>query len=223
MARTKTLTRATGRCLIAFSLLSSLTGFTAVHKLGKITQAEGEITYLNFTPPHPITNVKVNQQLLTDGSYLTQDESFLTVLLFDGSWLRVSPKSKIAAEFDPNSKTLTIHLFTGSLKALINTNENGKKIEKLIVKSSGATFETVEAKFTVSRNTVSDLSSVYVEKGTVLSTQHLQNNKTDVELVHSRETTTINDLDSDIESPRKMTDKELKFLHPSFYLKKNKS
>lgn len=220
MVRTKTLTRAAGRCLIALALTLSFSLQATGHKLGTITQIDGEVTYLNFMPPHALKQVKMKNHLLTDGSYLTQDNSFFTVKLFDGSWLRVSPKSKIAFEFTPDNKTLTIHLFSGSLKTLFSSELNNKKLEKLVIRSAGATFETVEGKFTVSRNTVNDVSSVYVEKGTVIASQYVLNDKKDMELVHARETTAINDRDTDIESPRKMTDKEIKFLHPSFYLKK---
>lgn len=223
MDRTKTLARATGRCLIALSFTLSLSLQAAGHKLGRITQIDGEVTYLNFMPPHALKQVKMKNHLLDDGSYLTQDNSFFTVKLFDGSWLRVSPKSKISAEFEPATKTLTIHLFTGSLKALFSSELNGKKLEKLIVKSASSTFETVDGKFTVSRNTVNDVSNVYVEKGTVIATQYVHNERKDSEIVHTRETTTISDRDLDVESPRSMTDKEIKYLHPSFYLKKENS
>ena len=87
-----------------------------------------------------------------------------------------------------------------------------------LLQSAGATFETVGAKFTVTRNLLTDQSSVYVEKGTVVATQYVQYQKQDMELVHAKEKTTINDREKDVESPRKMTDKEIHFLNPKNYL-----
>jgi len=189
--------------------------------LGTITQAEGEITFLNFAPPHQVKQVKVQEILQTDGSYLTQDTSFMTVELFDGSWLRVSPKSKFTLEYLASSKTILVHLFSGSVKILFSTHLNKNEAQKIIVKSADTLFESVEGKFTISRNIVSDISNVYVEKGTVIATKYVHNERKDSEIIHARETASIKDIDTNIESPSRMTDKEIKFLHPSSYLNRS--
>ncbi len=190
----------------------------ATHQLGVITHLEGEITYLDFIKEKTIINVKEKDQLQTDGSYLTHDDAYFNVHLFDGSWLRLNPKSKISLEFNPETKELTIFLLTGSMKVLLEQDRKEKLLEKVIVQSAGATFETVGSKFTVTRNLLTDQSSVYVEKGTVIATQYVQYQKKDMELVHAREKTTINDRENDVESPRKMSEKEIHFLNPKNYL-----
>lgn len=217
MDRTKTNTRNAICCLIAVLILCAPKAMSAGHQLGLITQLNGEITYLDFLKYKTLNNVKEKDQLQTDGSYLTHDDAFFNVHLFDGSWLRLNPKSKISFEFHPETKTLTIFLLTGSMKLLLDKDRKEKQLEKVIVQSAGATFETVGAKFTVTRNLLTDQSSVYVEKGTVIATQYLQYQKQDMELVHASEKTTINDRENDVESPRKMTEKEIHFLNPKNY------
>ncbi len=224
MVRKKTYTRVAASCLIGGLLLFPLSGFTAPFNLGQVTQAEGDITFLDFAPPHhKISNVKESTKFITDGSYLTKDDSFLTVQLFDGSWLRLSPRSKVSAEFDPTGKVITLHLFTGSVKLLISSSQNGEAVQKLVVKSADALFEATEGKFSVVRNPITNVSSVYVEKGMVLAMQNGSSQNNEVKLVHREETTSLKDRDVDFESPRKMTEKEIKFLHPSSYLKGKKS
>ena len=193
MDRTKTNTRNVICCLIAVLSLCAPKAMSAGHQLGLITQLDGKITYLNFFKIKTLTTVKEKDHLQTDGSYLTHDNAFFNVHLFDGSWLRLNPKSKISLEFDLETKTLTIFLLTGS------------------------TFETVDAKFAVTRNLLTDQSAVYVEKGTVIATQYLQYQKQDMELVHASEKTTIHDRGNNVESPRKMSDKEIHFLNPKNY------
>ena len=218
MDRTKTLTRNAICCLITTHLLFAPKAMSASHQLGIISQIEGEITYLDYLKVKTVTNVKEKDQLQTDGSYLTHNNAYFNVHLFDGSWLRLNPKSKISLEFYPETKTLTIFLLTGSMKILLDIDRKEKQLDKVIVQSAGATFETVGAKFTVTRNLLTDQSSVYVEKGTVVATQYVQYQKQDMELVHAKEKTTINDREKDVESPRKMTDKEIHFLNPKNYL-----
>ena len=218
MDRTKTLTRNAICCLITSLLLFAPKAIGADHQLGIIKQIEGEITYLDYVKVKTVSKVKEKDQLQTDGSYLTHNDAYFNVHLFDGSWLRLNPKSKISLEFYPETKTLTIFLLTGSMKILLDIDRKEKKLEKVIVQSAGATFETVGAKFTVTRNLLMDQSSVYVEKGTVVATQYVQYQKQDMELVHAKEKTTINDREKDVESPRKMTDKEIHFLNPKNYL-----
>jgi hypothetical protein len=219
MVGTKKSTRNAGRSLIAALLLTPVLVKAEPYKLGVVTQAEGEISFLDFTPPHHrLKTIKAKHTFLTEGSYLTQDDSFLTVRMFDeSSWLRLSPRSKLAPEFNPKNKTLIIHLFTGSVKVLFSSTLSQEKITKIVVKSADGSFESSEGKFTVVRNNITDTSRVYVEKGTVVSSFNSDSSQ-DLEIVHAQETTTITDRQSEVPSPRKMTEKELRFLHPSKYL-----
>jgi ferric-dicitrate binding protein FerR (iron transport regulator) len=223
MVRRKKSSRITGRSLIGLLFLSPFFLHAGTFNIGHITQAEGEITFLNYAPPHGLVHVEKKQRLLTDGSYLTQDSSFMTVNFFDNSWLRVSPKSKFAVEYQPHSSIILIHLFSGSVKILFSTHLNKNKVQKLIVKSADTVFETVDAKFSVIRNPVLDLNSVYVEKGIVIASQFIQNEKKDMEIVHAREMVSVKDNETNIESPTAVTEKQLKFLHSSQYLKQPKS
>jgi ferric-dicitrate binding protein FerR (iron transport regulator) len=208
---------------ISIAILFPLNSLAGTFNLGKITQAEGEITFLNFAPPHQLNKVSIKERLQSDGSYLTQESSFMTVELFDGSWLRVSPKSKFTLEFQPTSKVILVHLFSGSVKILFSTHLNENQVQKIIVKSADTLFESVDAKFSVVRSPLTDTNSVFVEKGTVMAIQHVFNEKKDVELVHAKETASVKDNQMDIESPRQMSEKEIDFLHPSHYLKLNKA
>jgi hypothetical protein len=220
MDRTEKNSRNAGRSLIFAFFFLSFVAKAQPYKLGVVTQAEGEISFLEYAPPHHrLKTIKPQQTFLTDGSYLSQDDSFLTVRLFDEtSWLRLSPRSKFSAEFRPTNRTLTIYLFTGSIKVLFSSILSQKKIDKVVVKSADGSFESTEGKFTVVRNNIADTSSVYVEKGTVMSS--LNNETSQILLmVHAQETTSITDRRNEVASPRKMTDKELNFLHPSKYLK----
>ncbi len=191
--------------------------------MGNVTQAEGEISFLHFSPPHKLVQVKPMEQVSTNGSYLTQESSFLTMKLFDGSWLRISPRSKFTIEFQPYTKAILIHLFSGSIKILFSNHLNNKIVEKIIVKSADTLFESVEAKFSVVRSPLIATNSVFVEKGTVVVIQHVFNEKKDIEIVHAKETASVKDNELDIESPREMSEKEINFLHPSRYLKEMKT
>lgn len=205
--------------MILFSALATAQEF----KIGQITQAEGESTFLHYTPPHELKQVKSNEPVLMGGSYLTQDTSFITIEFFDGSWLRINPKSKLSIEFLPHSKQILIHLFTGSIKTLFSSKLSSEGMEKIIVKSAGTLFETVGAKFSVVRNPLTSTNSVFVEKGSVVTIQHVANERKDMEIVHTNEMTSVRDNDQDIKSPRKMSEEEVKYLHPSKYLKQTKT
>ena len=223
MVRTKKYLRAAVCSLVILILLAPLKTEAVTHQLGLVTQAKGDITFFNFNLHNQVLQVKKQDLLFSDGSYLSQDNSFLVVKLFDGSYLRLNPKSKMALEYAPDLKILRIFLFTGSLKALITQTKKDNRLEKIIVQSGGALFEASESKFTVSRNMISDVSSVYVEKGAILASQTVLGEKKDMELVHQKETLSIWDKDLDIKSPRKMRDKEIQYLHPSRYLEKSTS
>lgn len=210
-------------CLILITCFTTFNVQANSHSVGQFTQVSGEVTFFNFTGLRKVSSVSEREKLVTEGSYLTKDNSFFTANLNNEGWLRVSPRSKIAMEYDPNSKTLKISLFTGSLKVLISSTDKMTFLDRVIIQSAGATFEAVDAKFTISRNNLEDTSSAYVEKGAVLATQYIQYEKKDSEILHSNETTTINDRVEDISSPSKMTNKEIKFLHPSQYLKNSRT
>lgn len=210
MVRKKTHSRITNGSLITFALLLTTLSWGGPFKIGEITQVEGESTYYNYLPPRAVKTVKRNAQAATDGSYLTQENAFLTFKLLGSNYLRLNPKSKISLEYDAKEKFLTIHLFSGSFKALFT--------EKVLVKSADTLFETVNAKFSVVRNTLGDNNSVYVEKGSVIMSQYVGSEKKDMEVIHAKESTSVADNSSDIEAPKKLTDKEIQFLHPSFYL-----
>lgn len=180
------------------------------------------MTYLEFSAPYRLHNLKEEHKFITEGSYLSQEESFLTVQLFEGSWLRLSPRSKISPEFDPKTKTITIHLLTGSVKILFSSILNSHAVEKIVVKSADAQFEVAEGKFTVVRNSLVDLSSVYVEKGAVVASSLFQSAKSETEVVHAGETLSVQDRDTELESPRKMSQKEIEYLHPTKYLNTKK-
>ncbi len=209
-------------CLILITCFTTFNVQANSHSVGQFTQVTGEVTFFNFTGLRRVSSVSETEKLVTGGSYLTQDDSFFTANLNNEGWLRVSPRSKIALEYDPNTKTLKISLFTGSLKALISSTDKMNFLDRVIIQSAGASFEAVDAKFTISRNNLEDTSSAYVEKGSVLAWQSIQHEKKDSEILHNNETTTISDRIQDISSPRKMTNKEIKFLHPSHYLKSTK-
>jgi hypothetical protein len=147
----------------------------------------------------------------------------MTIKFFDGSWLRVSPKSKFTVEYQPQASIILVHLYTGSIKILFSNHLNKNKVQKIIVKTTDTLFETVDGKFSVIRSPVLDMNSVYVEKGTVLTTQHVLNKRKDMEIVHTGEMVSVKDNESDIESPTKMSEKEMKFLHSSKYLKNAKT
>ena len=191
--------------------------------IGNITQAEGESTFFHYLPPQRLIQVKKDQNVRMGGSYLTQDSSFITIKFFDGSWLRISPKSKISIEYLPESKQILIHLFTGSVKTLFSRKLSQGGILKFVVKSADTFFETVGAKFSVVRNAVSNTNSIYVEKGSVIIIQNVANERKDMEIVHRNEMTSVKDNEHDIMSPRKMSEGEVKFLHPSKYLKQTNS
>lgn len=221
MDRRKTYTCFKFSCL-AFLFTLNLWASETSFLLGKVTQAQGEITFLPYTPPYKVKAIGLHHRLLPEGSYLTQDNAFFTMQLFDGSWVRVSPNTKFAYEYDPQAKNLTMNLFTGSAKILFSTTRNKNKLQRFIVKSGDAVFETVEGKFSVVRNTLTNTSSIYVEKGTVTVTQGILP-ESKMEIVHSKETTALKDRNLGIPTPRMMTEKELKYLHSARYLKLKKS
>lgn len=211
------------KILTSILLLASFSVWSQDFTVGHITQAEGESTFLHYAPPHKLIKVKKDAAVLLGGSYLTQESSFITIKLFDGSWLRASPKSKFSLEFLVHSKQIVVHLFSGSLKILFSNKLNEQRLIKLAVKSADTLFETVDAKFSVVRNPLTNTNSVFVEKGSVVVTQYVAFERKDMEIVHQNEMTFVKDNDHDIMAPRKMSQGEMNFLHPSKYLKQSKT
>ena len=206
-------------CLTLIILSFSTEALSQIFEVGVITQLEGEVSFLEFAPPHKINQNKVQDKLLTGGSYLAKDDSYITVKIFDESYLRLNPKSKISLEYSPDAKELKIFLFNGSLKAILGQSPKSR-LEKMIIHAGGSQFESTAAKFTVSRNPIKDSSSVYVEKGVVIAHLFQRDQKKDSEIIYQNETTTVIDTDSEISESRNMKEKEIKFLHPSKYLPK---
>ncbi|MGE3611375.1 MAG: FecR domain-containing protein [Bacteriovoracaceae bacterium] len=191
-------------------------------KLGAVTQLHGEVTFFPFHLPNKLKHLQVNDILNEKGSYLTYEDSFMTVKLFDGSFLRLSPKSKFSLEFNASQKIYTLHLFTGSIKILFSQKLSAGKAEKLIVKSGDTEIETTEGKFSVVANPVMDLVNCYVEKGLVSVISLSQGERKDFAYVHRNETVSVEESNHDVSVPRKISDKELQFLHGSSYLKLEK-
>ncbi len=192
------------------------------YRIGQITQLEGQVSFYDYFKKQ-IIPLKIGDEIFTTGSYLVVDHSFMTVKVVGRNYVRLNPKSKMSLEYDPETKTLKILLLAGSVKALKFKSKDAA-IDKIFIQSGASTFETTEGKFSVHRNLLEDSSSVYVEKGIIIAGQTINQLKTDMEIVHHGETLTVNDRQTDINSPRKMKDKEIKFLHPSFYLNsKNKT
>jgi ferric-dicitrate binding protein FerR (iron transport regulator) len=187
-------------------------------ELGAITQTQGEATYFPFFPPFEVQTLKTQDKIKEKGSYLTQENAYFTMKLFDGSWVRISPKTKLTFEFDPTEKILVVHLYTGSLKILFSTQLNQNKIHKLMVKSSGLSFESVDGKFSVVRNLLTDETSVYVEKGAVVATRGNEDQK-GMQPVHGQESLTLKDREQGLGTPLKLSEKEIKFLNSKFYLR----
>ena len=200
-------------------LLFPVVTFAANFPIGKVTQLKGSITYLNYAPHSAVKPVALKQEAMTDGSFLTQDSAYMVITLFDGSYIRLNPKSKISFEYDEASGTITTHLYSGSIKVYFHHPVPNPKAQKIIVKSADTSVETVEAKFSVVKSLLEDTSSVYVEKGAALVSLFEGPEKKDSEIVHAREMTSTVSKTHDIETPRPMTEKQLKFLQPTNYLR----
>lgn len=201
-------------CCLIFPLYAAWAGPIKPLKVGTITQSHNRVTFLDYVTTANVLEVKEQSDLMTEGSYLTSDEAFLTARLFDGSWLRASPQTKFAVEFDKKAKNLTVNLFTGSMKAMISQKLSKGEIQKILFKSADSMAEASEAKFSIVRTPVLDMFSVYVEKGVVT----ISKGKATV-LVHALEMVSVHDKKPEIEEPHKMDEKQLKFLHGKSYLK----
>lgn len=186
--------------------------------IGEITQSSGTVTFLSFTPPNRVKEVKVKDALYPEGSYLTQANAILTAKMLDGSWIRLSPKSKMAMAIDHTNKSITIHLFTGSLKALVSKNISPESPYKLIVKSGDTYLESSEAKFSVVRHPFFNDIKAYVEKGVVTAYRE-RSGKSDFQHVHTLESLTIDERSADLPHPRKLGGKEIRFIKKANYLK----
>lgn len=198
-------------------LFSNLHAAVPETSLGEVTQSIGTVTYLSFSSPR-VKEVNTKENLLSEGSYLTRDNSILTAKLLDGSWLRLSPRSKIALDIDNDKRSILIHLFTGSLKALVSKNLGHNLPYKLIIKSGDTYFESSEAKFSVVRHPFFNKVKTFVEKGVVTAYRD-DVGKNDFQHVHSGEALVIDEKSDDIPYPQKLSAKEARFLKKGKYLK----
>jgi ferric-dicitrate binding protein FerR (iron transport regulator) len=206
--------------MILFILLflnSVFADVTSEHNLGVITQAKGKVTFFPYQGLRKVETLSTKSIIHEGGSYLAHENSNFTVKLFDGSWLKVSPTSKFSIEMDSINKEIQLHLYSGSIKILFASSVTQSKMQKFIVISGDGRFETSEAKFSVFRNMLESTGYVYVEKGLVRASKS-QLETTSAELVHRQEMTAVKDRDSTIESPRKISENQMKFLNSSFYL-----
>jgi len=186
--------------------------------LGKVTQANGVVTFLEYSPPHKLSEVSTGGLVLGTGSYLTQENANFTAKLFDGTWLRASPRTKFALEFNPDNKSLTLNLLTGSVKVLFAPLLSDKRVTTFLIRSADAVFESSEAKFTVVRNILTSETSLFVEKGVVNARLNGPMEGKDSVVVHAREMTSLKDRTSDFQSPKQMGERQMKFLNSAFYL-----
>jgi ferric-dicitrate binding protein FerR (iron transport regulator) len=192
------------------------------HNLGAITQLKGVATFFPFQGLRSVTPLSQKSVLREGGSYLSHEKSFFTVKLFDGTWLKVSPSSKFSLEINPELKEIQLNLYSGSVKVLFSGNVTQSKMKKFIITTGDGRFETSEAKFSVFRNILESTGYIYVEKGLVMVSRNQQGSNGN-ELVHAQEMTALKDRDSTIESPRKISENQMKFLNSSFYLGSTKS
>lgn len=186
--------------------------------LGKVTQSHGAVTYLSYTPPNVVKAVKAKDDLFSEGSYLTKNDSFLTAKSIYGQWIRMSPKSKISLSLDHESKSVVLHLLSGSVKVLTSEKLKAGNPYKLIVRSGNTFFESSEGKFSIIRHLPLSSVNIYVEKG-VVTTYREGEKESRLHHLHALETMNIEDKSSEFSSPRKMTEKEIKFISEARYLK----
>ena len=203
-------------------IASAFAGTLTDHQLGLITQLKGEVTFFPYQGAQSATPVSNKATIRDGGSYLSHEKSYFTVKLFDGSWLKVSPSTKFSIEMDPDQKEIHLNLYSGSVKVLFSRKISKSQMEKFVIISGDGRFETSEAKFSVFRNILDSSSYVYGEKGLVKVTRNNVETFTG-ELIHAQEMTALKDRDSAVESPRKVSEKQMKFLNSSFYLGTTKS
>lgn len=214
MDRRASIFRTAISCLIIFWTSSTS---AESFNLAEISQIKGEVTSLQFSAPHTKTELSKNSVIRTETSILSHENSFYTAKLFDGSWVRVSPRTKLSFNFYPQEKIIEINLYSGSIKILFSTHLNDHKVEKIIINSADLKIESVDGKFSIIRNNLINESSVYVEKGLVIgsSTQipHKQ------AILHAREKLVIQDRLKTLPETDEITEKEMKYIHSRFYLK----
>lgn len=190
--------------------------FAQAFNLAEISQIKGEVTSLEFSAPHTKIELSKNSVIKTESSILSHDNSFYTAKLFDGSWVRVSPKTKLSFNFYPQEKVIEINLYSGSVKILFSTNLNNHKVEKIIINSADLKIESVDGKFSIIRNNLINESSVYVEKGLVIGSSVQTPNKQAI--LHAREKLVIQDREKRLPETERITEKEMKYIHSRFYL-----
>ena len=214
MDRRASIWYSTASCLI---LILSSYALGQEFNVGEITQLQGEITALEFAAPYRKVSLSKKSALKEENSILSGEDSFYNAKLLDGSWIRVSPRTKLSFDYDPIQKTILINLYSGSIKILFSTNLNQRKIEKIIVHTADLKIESADGKFSLMRNILTNESSVFVEKGLVMAS--LQNNLNQQIYLHGREKLILPDRQKVLPGTEVIKDKEMKTIHSKFYLK----
>jgi len=190
------------------------------HQLGVWTQVEGDSTFLVYRSGVKNPDlIKPQDKIFTEGSYLSNDEGFMTGKLFEQCWVRLGPKAKIAFEFDPQTKFLYLKVFTGSVKVLFDKQWANGKAEKLILQAADHQIEVEAGKFIFDRKPFFHENSIYVEKGLVGITDEAQGQ---ISFIHQNEKISFNDKTNIRSEITKMSEKELKEFASNSYIKNAK-
>lgn len=187
------------------------------HKLGQWTQIQGHSTFLPYKSGiHKPNGVKGSDIILTDGSYLSHDEGFMTGKLFENCWIRLGPKTKIVFNFDADTKILYLKVFTGSAKILFNKDWTAEKVEKLILETGDKQIEVESAKIVFIKRPFFHENSLYVEKGLA---GVIHENRLQASFVYQNEKMSFNDKTKLTSEISKMSPKEQKEISSNQYLK----
>ncbi len=190
------------------------------HKLGSWTQVQGHSSFMLYKAGvrKPV-DITVGNQILTEGSYLSNEEGQMTGKLFENCWVRLGPQTKIVFNFSPEEKILYLRVFTGSVKILFNKEWSKSKVDKLIVEAGDKQLETESGKFVFIRRPFFNENNLYVEKGLV---SLVHENRMHSQLIHRDEKLSFNDKTKISTEVVKMTDKEVKEITSSEYLRRLK-
>ena len=207
-------------CTILFTSCLSFSSFaqdSIQHELGQWTQIEGSSSFLEYKVGirNPV-GVKLQDKIKTEGSYLSNEDGFMTGKFFDNCWIRLGPKTKIVFTLSQADKTLHLKVFTGSVKVLFNREWTKGKAEKLVLESGDKQMETESGKFVFIRKPFFNENNLYVEKGLV-SLVHENNLQT--QLIHQNEKTSFNDKTRLSTEVAKMNEREREEISKELYLK----
>ncbi len=187
------------------------------HQLGQWTQIQGHSSFLLYkSGVHKPNTVVGNDKILTDGSYLSHDEGFMTGKLFENCWIRLGPKTKVVFNFDAATKILYLKVFTGSAKILFNREWTAGKVEKLILETGEKQIEIESAKIVFIKRPFFHENSLYVEKGLA---GVIHENRLQASFVYQNEKISFNDKTRLTSEINKMSEKEQKEISSNQYLK----